>query len=388
MIDIDRSSWARVRFGEVVVNSKEAVRDPAAAGLDRVVALEHIEPGNLQLTGWWDAAEGTTFTRRFRAGQTLFAKRRAYQRKVARAAFDGVCSGDILVFEARGEALLPELLPFIVRSEAFFDHALRTSAGSLSPRTKWQDLATWEFDLPPLDQQQRIAELLWAMERARLAAVGLADATQCASDALIERTARAGGAQQAELQGVADIASGLTVNPRRKGLPHCMPYLRVANVYRGRLDLTEIKQIGATEAEINGKRLKPGDVLVVEGHADFRQVGRAALWHGEIEECVHQNHIFRIRPGASVLSEYLEAVLNSRVGRKHFESHSKSTSGLTTINSGVVKRTPIAVLPIRAQKQLVDMLAEHKRAMSEAIETALHLARLQGVVSSDIWGAP
>lgn len=165
MIEIDRSGWRRVRFGDVVANTKEAVKDPVGAGLDRVVALEHMQPGSLQLSGWQDAADGTTFTRRFRVGQTLFAKRRAYQRKVAYAEFDGVCSGDILALEAKADELLPELLPFIVQSDAFFEHALRTSAGSLSPRTKWQDLATWEFELPSPDEQKRIAALLWSTER-------------------------------------------------------------------------------------------------------------------------------------------------------------------------------------------------------------------------------
>ena len=94
----------------------------------------------------------------------LFGKRRAYQRKAALADFDGICSGDILVFEAKADLLLPDLLPFIVQSDGFFDKALGTSAGSLSPRTKWSELSQYEFDLPPLDEQRRIAEVLWAVE--------------------------------------------------------------------------------------------------------------------------------------------------------------------------------------------------------------------------------
>ena len=96
----------------------------------------------------------------------LFGKRRAYQRKVAVADFDGLCSSDILVFEPADDQLLPELLPFIVQTEGFFQHALGTSAGSLSPRTRWRDLAAYEFPLPPLDEQRRIAEILWAAEEA------------------------------------------------------------------------------------------------------------------------------------------------------------------------------------------------------------------------------
>ena len=94
----------------------------------------------------------------------LFGKRHTYQRKVAVADFDGLCSSDILVFEPADEQLLPELLPFIVQTEGFFQHTLGTSAGSLSPRTRWHNLATYEFPLPPLDEQCRIAEILCTAE--------------------------------------------------------------------------------------------------------------------------------------------------------------------------------------------------------------------------------
>src|SRR5215831_19632867 len=99
-------------------------------------------------------------------GQVLFGKRRAYQRKVAVAEFDAVVSGDIYVFAPKNDRLLPELLPFLCMSERFFKFAVETSAGSLSPRTNWSHLARFEFALPPLDQQRRIAEILWAVDEA------------------------------------------------------------------------------------------------------------------------------------------------------------------------------------------------------------------------------
>lgn len=112
-----------------------------------------------------NVADGTTFTRRCRSGQVLFGKRRAYQRKVAVAEFAAVVSGDIYVLAPKDtRRLLPELLPFLCLSERFFQHPVGTSAGSLSPRTDWSSLASFEFDLPPLDQQRRIAEILWAVD--------------------------------------------------------------------------------------------------------------------------------------------------------------------------------------------------------------------------------
>ena len=122
-----------------------------------------MDPESLLLKRWdnlSDLHEGTSFTRVFRAGQVLFGKRRAYQRKVSLPDFDGICSGDILVFQPKNVELLPEFLPYLVQSDGFFDHALGTSAGSLSPRTKWQELAKYEFSLPPIAEQRRTVQLM------------------------------------------------------------------------------------------------------------------------------------------------------------------------------------------------------------------------------------
>lgn len=156
-----KPGWKRVKFGEVVRLVKETCKDPVSEGIERVIGLEHIEPGDLRVRRWADIADGTTFTTRVRPGQVLFGKRRAYQRKVALADFDAVCSGDIYVFETGDPSrLLPELLPFLCQTEAFFDYAIGTSAGSLSPRTNWQSLKSYEFMLPSISEQRRFADVL------------------------------------------------------------------------------------------------------------------------------------------------------------------------------------------------------------------------------------
>jgi len=162
---ISKAGWTRVAFGDVVRLSKARVADPEAAGIERVVGLEHIEPGDLCIRRWGDVADGTTFTTLFKPGQVLFGKRRAYQRKVAVADFEGVCSGDIYVLEPANDRLMPELLPFLCQTDAFFDHAVGTSAGSLSPRTNWTSLATFEFLLPPIQEQARLVEALSAADK-------------------------------------------------------------------------------------------------------------------------------------------------------------------------------------------------------------------------------
>ena len=162
-----KPGWRRVKFGDVVRLSKARSQDPLADGIERYVGLEHLEPGDLRIRRWGNVADGVTFTSVFQPGQVLFGKRRAYQRKVAVADFSGVCSGDIYVLETKdAQVLLPELLPFICQTDAFFDHAVGTSAGSLSPRTNWTSLAGFEFMLPPMDEQTSLVQVLRGFEEA------------------------------------------------------------------------------------------------------------------------------------------------------------------------------------------------------------------------------
>ena len=126
---IDKSDWVKVKFGDVVYELKESVKNPADEGIEHVVGLEHIDSEDIHLRRSASIEESTTFTKRFRKGDVLFGRRRAYLRKAAKANFDGICSGDITVMHANAELLLPELLPFIVNNDKFFDFAITHSAG-------------------------------------------------------------------------------------------------------------------------------------------------------------------------------------------------------------------------------------------------------------------
>lgn len=150
---------ARVKFGDVAREYKEVCKG-SKENLS-VVGLEHLIPEDLTLSAW-DDGKDNTFTKMFRKGQVLFGRRRAYLKKAAVAPFDGICSSDITVIEALPERILPELLPFIVQNDSFFDYAVGKSAGSLSPRVKWEQLKDYSFKLPELDEQRKLADILWA----------------------------------------------------------------------------------------------------------------------------------------------------------------------------------------------------------------------------------
>jgi type I restriction enzyme, S subunit len=220
--------WRMVKFGDLVRQVSVAVRNPAEAGLDRVVGLEHIDSDDLHIKRWDDIGEGTSFSKRFRKGQVLFGRRRAYLRKVAYAEFDGICSGDITVLEQKGDGLLPELLPFVVQTEGFYEHTQKVSAGGLSPRAKWRDLATYEFALPPISEQRRIAEILWAAEKAEQRLRDSEDALGALDEAVLDEWMDKGsgeGWREATLDDVCSVQQGQVdpTEPPYRDMIHIAP---------------------------------------------------------------------------------------------------------------------------------------------------------------------
>lgn len=155
---------SKVLLGDVAVEHKETCKG-SKDGYP-IVGLEHLIPEEITLTAWNEGSENT-FSKMFRKGNVLFGRRRAYLKKAAVAPFDGICSGDITVIEAKPDRILPELLPFIIQNDDLFEFAVGKSAGSLSPRVKWEYLKNYEFELPDMGKQKELAELLWAMDNTK-----------------------------------------------------------------------------------------------------------------------------------------------------------------------------------------------------------------------------
>lgn len=155
----------RLKLGEIAHEYKGKAKE-SEMGVLPIVGLEHLSSGDIDLVGFSEGGE-STFTKKFLPGHVLFGRRRAYQRKASLAEFPGICSGDITVIEADEGALEPRLLPFIIQNDSLFDFAVENSAGSLSPRVKWARLAEYELDLPTLENQRELADILWAAQDVR-----------------------------------------------------------------------------------------------------------------------------------------------------------------------------------------------------------------------------
>lgn len=372
-----KSGWRRVKFGDVVRLSKARCADPLAEGVERYVGLEHLEPGDLRIRSWGNVADGVTFTSVFQPGQVLFGKRRAYQRKVAVADFSGVCSGDIYVMEAKdARELLPELLPFICQTDAFFDHAVDTSAGSLSPRTNWKSLADFEFNLPPMPDQQRILQLLLvtgdSIETYRQALRCHERIRQATLDDLLAGnpyTSKSNGGlpigwKMQALENICDLINGFGFKPqdwRESGLP----IIRIQNL-NGSAQFNYFNGIVDRKFHV-GK----GDLLFAWAGVPGVSFG-AHIWNGQ--DAVLNQHIFRVVPKEEIDQRWLYEVFKHITPAIERRAHGFKTSLLHVKRSELVKMT-VKVPPKDVQVEIADIST--KLAISrEAIEQRLSALRV------------
>jgi type I restriction enzyme S subunit len=162
---LDEKNCKTSTLGQIAKETRENTKKPLEEGIERFVGLEHIESGKLNIQGWGNVVDGTTFTKVFQVGDVLFGRRRVYLKKTAQADFKGLCSGDITVLRANEKMIIPDLLPYYLSADPVFEFAVSISAGSLSPRAKWRDLSKYEIALPDLHIQEKILEVFKHLDK-------------------------------------------------------------------------------------------------------------------------------------------------------------------------------------------------------------------------------
>lgn len=355
ILKIDKSKWVPAKFGDVAFEPKENAKDFYNEGIEHVVGLEHIDSENIHLTRSGELEESTTFSKKFRKGDVLFGRRRAYLKKAALADFDGICSGDITVFRAK-KNLLPELLPFIVNNEKFFDYAIKHSAGGLSPRVKFKDLANYEFLLPPKDQQAKLAELLWAMDKVIEREKDILNKIKISKNSLFDSTvyspsnttdkyfgskkSRFGVVKLGKL--LAEIQYGISESLSDEG---AIPILRMNNLQDGKLELKELKYYNPKNTELDRFILKKGDILFNRTNS-FDLVGKVS--HFNVDGVFSfASYLIRLKTDDNKLdSRYLNFYLNSPVGLAKIRKYRTPGVSQSNINAQNLKNIPIP-LPIR-----------------------------------------
>ncbi len=160
-----KPGWKIWRFDQMATNVNVRVDDPSESGVEHYVGLEHLDADSLMIRRWGtpDDVEATKLI--FKKGDIIFGRRRAYQRKLGVAEFDGICSAHAMVLRAKPDVVLPEFLPFFMQSDLFMKRAVEISVGSLSPTINWKALAEQEFTLPPIEEQEQLTRIFSRIEK-------------------------------------------------------------------------------------------------------------------------------------------------------------------------------------------------------------------------------
>ncbi|OKL46272.1 hypothetical protein BSR28_06950 [Boudabousia liubingyangii] len=283
---VDKTNWTPVTLGEVVAKSKKKV-NPMESRLERYVAGEHMDSNELTIQRWGtigDGYLGPAFHMYFRPGQVLYGSRRAYLRKVALADFEGICANTTYVLEPKDERiLLPEFLPLVMSAEPFHRFAISVSKGSTNPYVNWSDIAQYKFLLPPIDEQQRIADLLWRLENTKNEIFKASKAVLKARDAVVSFQYK--NARKKSLRDLVSLSHGHSV-PSSLYQDEGLPLLRPGDM-KSSLEISwsqTTKRIPYEWAEkFSDWILKAGDLVInmTAQNLDDRFLGRVCVAHDE-----------------------------------------------------------------------------------------------------------
>jgi len=369
--------------------------DPKTRGHDVYVGLEHLASHRFERIGEGKASEVESSKYAFQPGDVLYGKLRPYLDKAVLASDTGICSTELLVLRPR-KGVDPRFVVSVVHTPAFLEHAVAGTTGAQHPRTSWNHIS--EFVLPSFasDEATAIANLLWEVHhaiRANQATIEAgAELKRTGMSALFThgltgestRLTETGAVPESWdvvlLEQCATVQTG-AAKGRQLGNAELVdvPYLRVANVQDGHLDLREMKNITIRKSEIERYRLEDGDVVLTEG-GDFDKLGRGFIWRGQIDLCVHQNHVFAVRTERTrLLPEFFAYQAQSHYGKAYFLKVAHKTTNLACINTTKLRAFPVLVPALDEQREISAILG--------AIDSKIDLHQRKGIVLEELFKA-
>lgn len=285
-----------------------------------------------------------------------------------------------------------------LQSDIAKQHFLSTATGVTRFGLGIRAIASLPVPLPPPDEQAAIARILDAVDTAIARTREAVERARVLDHSLLHDLLDYGLAAKRPFQSkrpehwpvkrvdeVAEVGSGVTLGRDVSGFKYVeLPYLRVANVQDGHLDLSTIKTVKVPIDEIDRYRLQPGDVLMTEG-GDLDKLGRGTLWEGQIPDCLHQNHIFRVRANPSALDpRFFAYVVESDIAKRYFMRVAKRTTNLASTNKTQVRAFRFPVPPLSEQQQIAEIITAAKTKLQGLAEKEKALQQLKRSLMHDL----
>ncbi|WP_144780514.1 restriction endonuclease subunit S [Marinobacter maritimus] len=364
-----------VKFGEICREVKLTTKDPISDGYERYIGLEHLDSGSLKIKRWGVTKEDNpSFTRVFCRGHILLGKRRPYLKKAAIAEFDGICSSDIIVIEPKKE--LKDLFPFIVQSNDFWDWAVKTSSGSLSPRTKFKSLSSFKLMLPDKLGQNSLLQEVIKSDQVVKTTDQLVDCQETLIEAQYMETfkrqlgifdckaypTKIYSASNTSIQPLRELISkkpqnGQFVKKGSIGEVKCL-FLNVVDGYANPYsDEDKRELISCSQSEFEKYSLKNGDILFNRSSLVKSGIGWPYIVLNDSKPSTFDCHIIRVNVDTDkILPDYLYIYSLSPWARKYFLCVGQTTT-MTTISQSEIENFPVPIPTIEHQKEIVQLFS-------------------------------
>ena len=377
----------KYRLDEIAINSTEK-KKPIEADKDTYIGLEHLDSGCLEVTHWGADVAPIGDKLVMRKGDVLFGRRRAYQKKVAIAPFDGIFSAHGMVLRPIESVISKEFFPFFISSDYFLDAAIKISVGSLSPTINWRDLAKLEFQIPSLEEQEAISSILWAMNRLKVAYTNLLQqADALVQSQFVEMFGELGTDNHG--WGLTTLGKCCVLNPTRpRGIS---PDLQVSFVAmpsvteKGEIDSSIVKPY--SEASKGFTYFEERDVLFAK-ITPCMENGKGCVATGLTNGIGGGSTEFHVlRPISGVSNPYwLYCISIMPKFRKNARKVMTGTGGQLRVPISFIDSQPITLPPIDLQDQFEEFYHEtdkSKLAIRQALES---LEKSRSAIMTKVFG--
>ena len=354
---------AKYRFDQIAINSTEK-KKPVEEDRFTYLGLEHLDSGTLKVTRFGSEVAPIGEKLVMHKGDVLFGKRRAYQKKVAIAPFDGIFSAHGMVLRPKEDVIDKDFFPLFISSDYFLDAAIKISVGSLSPTINWRDLKELEFELPDLETQRKLAEVLWSINDTMEAYKKLIAATdelvksqfmeQFVIEAPYERTRL--GDHISQIRGVsykpADLRPSLS--------EESVLLLRANNIGAGRINHDEVQYV-AKEKVSTVQLIRASDILMCASSGSLEHVGKAAICLPSIEGETFGAFCKLIRPKGDLLPEYIAAYFETDEYREIIMQLACG-SNINNLKAEHIDELQIPTPPAEVQEAFVSFLRQSDKS--------------------------
>jgi type I restriction enzyme, S subunit len=391
MKSLNKSEWKLYKFEDFVENVKEQVT-PKQADSEKYIGLEHLDSESLHIRrcGTKISLKGTKL--KMKKGDVLFARRNAYLKRVAISPHDGLFSAHGLVFRPISDIVYENFLPFFLLSDIFWDRAIKISVGSLSPTINWGTLRHQEFKLPPLDEQKRIADLLWSVDEVINKYKKLLDEISLTRSSILKDLYKNDNNEVKNIK-LSDLPikkmNGMWKTNEKCNVMYAYIIRSTEIQPYGEISYDTAQKHKVKKAQFVNRRLLRGDIIIERsGGGPDQPVGRVCYFDKDIGDYTFSNFtsVFRVENKKIVLPKYLLNFLLFFYEMKGTDRLQKQTTGIRNLDYELYRNIRIPICDIDRQKKCVEKIELLNKRRKDIENQILYAQRILKQIINKIFG--